>query len=260
MLDLLLARWKQGHQTFKYPAGPPPVLPQRFAGKPTLQAGQCTPDCNRCLTGCPTQALKKSEDGLSVTLDLGKCLFCRACEHACPKQCINFSADFQLAASNRAELCLPHAGEPSPIMAEEAIRKLLGRALKLRQVSAGGCNACEADTNVLTTIGWDLSRFGIAFVASPRHADGLLVTGPVTQAMRSALEDTYAAIPHPKIVIAVGACAVSGGLFADHQETCGGVSSLLPVDLFIPGCPPHPLTILHGILAFLGKLAAESDT
>jgi len=122
----------------------------------------------------------------------------------------------------------------------------------LRQVCAGGCNACEADSNVLGTPVWDMGRFGIQFVASPRHADGLLITGPVTANMRLALEKTYAAVPEPKIVIAVGACAISGGPYAGHPEQGDGAASLVPVDLFIPGCPPHPLTILDGLLRFLG--------
>ena len=132
--------------------------------------------------------------------------------------------------------------------------KLFGRSLKLREVSAGGCNACEADTNVLNTLFFDLGRFGIQFVASPRHADGLFITGPVTRNMELALKKTYAAIPEPKLVIAAGACAVSGGLFRDHPETINGADSILPVDLYIPGCPPHPLTILDGLLRLLDKL------
>jgi Ni,Fe-hydrogenase III small subunit len=107
----------------------------------------------------------------------------------------------------------------------------------------------------LTTIGWDLSRFGISFVASPRHADGLLITGPVTQNMRQALKDAYDAVPEPKIVIAVGACALSGGPYIDHTEVNNGVENTVPIDLFIPGCPPHPMTILDGLLRLLGRIA-----
>jgi Ni,Fe-hydrogenase III small subunit len=133
------------------------------------------------------------------------------------------------------------------------MKRLFGRSLKFRQVSAGGCNGCEVDLNVLTTVVFDLSRFGIKIVASPRHADGLIITGPVTENMKLALLKTYAALPAPKLVVALGTCAISGGIFRDHPEQHNGVMGLLPIDLFIPGCPPHPITILDGLLRLLGR-------
>ncbi|MDH3348358.1 MAG: NADH-quinone oxidoreductase subunit NuoB [Desulfobulbaceae bacterium] len=136
---------------------------------------------------------------------------------------------------------------------EKKMLSLFGRSLKLRQVSAGGCNGCEADLNVLGTLVYDLGRFGIQFVASPRHADGLIVTGPGTENMRQALLDTYEAMPAPKLVIATGSCAIGGGPFRDCDEVHNGISDLLPVDLFIPGCPPHPYTSLDGLLRLLDK-------
>jgi Ni,Fe-hydrogenase III small subunit len=168
---------------------------------------------------------------------------------------MEFTTDHRLAATKREHLLVTPG---APRLLAEALSgdllRIMGRSLKFRLVSAGGCNACEADTNVLSTIGWDLGRFGIQFVASPRHADGLWVTGPVTQNMAQALLTTYEAIPDPKIVVACGACAINGGPYTDSPQVCNGADSLVPVDLYIPGCPPHPATILDGLLRILDKI------
>jgi Ni,Fe-hydrogenase III small subunit/NAD-dependent dihydropyrimidine dehydrogenase PreA subunit len=239
-----------------YPDGSGPALPDRHGGALRVDATKCAEDCSACVPVCPTQAITRPAGSL-VALDLGKCIFCAACVEVCPTRAIAQTGDHRMSVRRREDLVLGHSGGEQVRLAralDEKLRRLFGRSLRLRQVSAGGCSACEADTNVLGTIGWDLGRFGIQFVASPRHADGLLITGPVSQNMRLALEKTYAAVPKPKIVIAVGACAIAGGPFIGHPQVCNGAASTVPVDLFIPGCPPHPLTILDGLLRLLGKL------
>ena len=143
--------------------------------------------------------------------------------------------------------------------AQREIQKLLGRSLSIRQVDAGSCNGCELEIAALNNPIYDIERLGIHFVASPRHADMLLVTGPVTRNMELALLKTYAATPEPKVVIAVGACGISGGIFGRNYASLGGVDAVVPVDVYIPGCPPRPQALLHGILLALGRLAKKVD-
>jgi len=251
MFKILGERSRQGHRTMSYPQGEPPPMPERMRGLPVIDASKCPDDCRKCVDACPTDAI--SIDG-SLKIDLGHCLFCTDCMEACPEKSIAYTTDYRLAVRKREDLVVDEKAIRLAEALDEKSRKLFGRSLQLRQVSAGGCNACEADINVLNTVVFDLSRFGIHIVASPRHADGLIITGPVTDNMKLALKKTYAAIPAPKIVIAVGACAISGGLFAGHPEQNNGADSVVPVDMYIPGCPPHPLTILDGLLRLLGRL------
>jgi Ni,Fe-hydrogenase III small subunit/Pyruvate/2-oxoacid:ferredoxin oxidoreductase delta subunit len=251
MLKLILARLQQGHRTVAFP-DPPPTLPDRFRGFPVVDPTRCADGCRDCIDACPTGALDGEGGGLRV--DLGRCLFCTECTQACPSGAIVQSQEYRLATRTREELLTSGLFVARSRALEDRLRRLFGRSLKLRVVSAGGCNACEADVNVLGTVVFDLGRFGIQYVASPRHADGLLITGPVTDNMKLALRKTYDAVPSPKIVIATGACAISGGPYVDHAEVHNGADSVVPVDLYIPGCPPHPLTILDGLLGLLGRI------
>lgn len=251
MLNVILARLQQKHRTIPYPKASPPELPDRFRGRPHIDAEKCVEGCRACADACPTGALTITD---SVRIDMGKCLFCADCLDACPPRAITYTTDYRLAARCRSDLIVePSRQGPLPAAALDAkLLKIFGRSLKLRQVCAGGCNACEADINVLGTVGWDLGRFGIQIVASPRHADGLLITGPVTQNMRLGLEKTFRSVAEPKIVIAAGTCAISGGPYIDHEQANNGVNENIHADLYIPGCPPHPLTILDGLLRLLG--------
>lgn len=251
MWKILKARWAQGFQTSAYPAEVP-ALPARFRGLPVVDPARCGDGCAACADACPAQALDVREGG--VALDLGRCVFCGDCEAGCPAGAVTFTPEHRLAARSRDALVV--TGEEGPRVAalDAAARRLFGRSLKLRQVSAGGCNGCEAELVALGNVVFDLGRFGVQFVASPRHADGLVVTGPVTENMKLALEKTWAAVPPPKIVIAVGACAISGGVFRGGDAAHDGAASVVPVDLYVPGCPPHPLTLLDGLLRLLGRL------
>jgi Ni,Fe-hydrogenase III small subunit/ferredoxin len=254
MIRAILARIQQGRRTVLYPKGEP-VLPDRFRGVPRIDSSKCKKGCSLCIDKCPTDALKKVSDEMYV--DLGRCLFCVECTRNCPEQAIGFTKDHRLATRAKDDLKINLHDDETLRLADalnDKARKIFGHSLKLRQVSAGGCNGCEADTNVLSTVVFDLGRFGIQFVASPRHADGLVITGPVTKNMVLALKKTYDAVPEPKIVVALGSCAISGGPYINHAEVNNGVDGIIPVDLYIPGCPPHPITILDGLLRLLGRL------
>ena len=256
MLRILLERLKQGARTHAFPDAEP-ALPDRFRGLPVVDSTKCRAGCRDCVEACPTAAITVKEEA-RLSIDLGRCLFCNDCVQACPEGAIAYTQEWRMATRARADLEISDGRGPKLAAAlDEKARQIFGRSLQLRVVSAGGCNGCESEVNVLSTVVFDLSRFGIRFVASPRHADGLLLTGPLTRNMELAVRKTWDAVPQPKLVVALGACAISGGPYVDHPEVMNGAASLLPVDLFIPGCPPHPFTILDGLLRLLGRIGSS---
>jgi Ni,Fe-hydrogenase III small subunit/NAD-dependent dihydropyrimidine dehydrogenase PreA subunit len=225
-------------------------LPKLFRGLPVIEDKACAAGCKACVETCPTNAIKLNP----VKIDMGLCVFCPLCEEACPKKIIRFTNNYHTASSSREELSV--ASETRSISFEAAskkIREYFGKSLKLRQVSAGGCNGCELELNALSNVNFDLGRYGIEFVDSPRHADGIVITGPLTTNMAKATEICYEAVPNPKIIILTGTCAISGGIFQNSKEIQRKFLEENKIDLFIPGCPPHPLTFINGVLDYLGR-------
>jgi Ni,Fe-hydrogenase III small subunit/ferredoxin len=250
MYDLLRTRLQQGFRTQEYPNGEA-SLPEGYNGRPRLDASRCPEGCQACVEACPTDAIRTLP---VLGLDLGRCVFCSDCDAACPEGAVQYTNDFRMAGTTREGLVIHGDEAPRVAALEVAMKRVFGRSMRFRQVSAGDCGGCKDELSALSNVVFDFSRFGMAVVASPRHADCLLVTGPITENMRVATEKAYLAMPAPKLVVAVGACAISGGPYVDSPYCHDGVASILPVDLFIPGCPPHPLTVLDGLLRLLDRL------
>ena len=246
MFKSIVVRVSQGTQYIKDPRTAKPV---GFRGRPEIAATACEAGCSACEQACPVQAFALDP----VRIDLGRCLMCGDCVSVCPEQKLTFTSDFKMAATEREALVVS-AARPllDPIQVSAALRARFGRSLKLRSVSAGGCNACELEVSALTNVNFDIGRFGIDFVASPRHADGIVLTGPINRNMADALQLCWDALPEPKIVIAVGACAISGGMFDTSSATDRSFLRLIKPSLYVPGCPAHPLTFISGILDLLG--------
>lgn len=278
MFKILQKTFATGIVTTRYPDAPA-TLSENFRGRPDFDF-EAWRDARPATEVCPSGAIavEDRDNTRTVTVDYGRCVFCGQCADV-SDGAVRVTRDFELAATHRAALACTaeyalHSdgthrqllgvryptAEETGAQAAEAIHRVLGRSLAIRQVDAGSCNGCELEIGALNYPVFDIERFGIHFVASPRHADALLVTGPVTRNMELALQKTYAATPDPKIVIATGVCAISGGMFGVNYATRGAVDKVIPVDVYIAGCPPRPQALLHGILLAVGRLARKSDT
>lgn len=246
MLKSIKVRASQGSQ---FIPDPRQANPAGYRGKPLIAERPCDSGCTACQAVCPTRAIELDP----VRIDLGRCVLCGDCEPACPPRKLSFDNDFKTAATDRDALVVT-AARPSvdPVKVSAALKQRFGRSLKLRSVSAGGCNACELEVNALTNVNFDIGRYGIDIVASPRHADGLVLTGPITRNMAQALQLCWDGMPEPKLVIAVGACAISGSPFEAGGALDRRFLERFKPSLYVPGCPAHPLTFISGILDLLG--------
>jgi Ni,Fe-hydrogenase III small subunit/formate hydrogenlyase subunit 6/NADH:ubiquinone oxidoreductase subunit I len=278
MFKILNQAFATGIVTTDYPARPMEPLPN-LRGRPVIDFEKAV-DCLPAALVCPTGALTVEDklDNRKVTLDYGRCIFCGLCAEAAADRTIRITAEVELAAQQRSHLVSSayyrvdvagkqqflklaladrQASEEEEAVKEqlrEKIRRVLRRSLQIREVDAGSCNGCEMEITGLNSPVYDAERLGIRFVASPRHADMLLVTGPVTHNMEVPLKKAYNATPEPRLVVAVGACGCSGGIFGCNYASLGGVDQVIPVDVYIPGCPPPPQALLHGILLAVGRM------
>lgn len=244
ILKSLHVRVSQGSQ---YIADVRGAKPTGFRGLPRIAPGDCPPGCDACIASCPTSAIRARP----FAIDLGRCILCAECTDTCPEHKISLTTDPRMAATTRDGLLVTAETRPQ-VHRDDAIARVFGRSLKLRQVSAGGCNACELELNASANVNFDLQRYGIEWVASPRHADALVLSGTLTKTMRDAVRLAWNAMPDPRFVVAVGACAISGGLYEGARGVDRGfIDDVIPA-LYVPGCPPHPLTFVNAILDFLG--------
>jgi Ni,Fe-hydrogenase III small subunit len=228
------------------------TLPEIFRGRPVISGDISVEEAECVRLICPTNAITSGP----CTIDMGRCVFCRECEFASAGK-IRFTSDHKIA-TNRREALIVKQGEDIPVKLDDGlirkeVKSLFRHALKLRQVSAGGDNSAEMELNAAGNVNFDMGRFGIEFVASPRHADGVVITGPVSGNMAEALQLCYDAVPAPKVVILVGTDAISGGIFEGSRAVNRSFIDKYPVDLYVPGNPPHPLTFINGILDLTGR-------
>lgn len=224
---------------------------ERFRGLPVISDDLTGKEIKTVSAMCPVNAI----DRQSGAIDLGKCAFCNECALLLPGK-FRFTNDYRIASNKREDLLI-RPGQAGPLRLDDTlickdVRRLFKNALKLREISAGGDNSCEMELGATGNVNFDFGRYGIEFVASPRHADGIVITGPVTENMARALEICYDAVPSPKIIILAGTDAISGGIFEGSPALNRSFISDHHIDLYVPGNPAHPLTFINGVMDLLG--------
>lgn len=234
MLRLFKKSWQTGTVTTAY-SEQGDVPPQGFRGLPEWRQEKCT-QCGLCAAQCPTKAISLEQQGSYWSVEPKKCLFCGYCEDVCAEKALAMGSGYELTEKN------------------DKAGKIFGKSVHIRHLDSGSCNGCDWEMVNLTGPVYDIQRLGFDFVASPRHADVLMVTGPVTRNLEIAVRKTFEATPSPKLVLAVGVCACSGGICGRSYASAGGVDNILPVDAYIPGCPPRPQALIQGLLKAVGRV------
>jgi formate hydrogenlyase subunit 7 len=245
---------REGQATTPWPRAAGDTGQEGVLGMPHFAPERCAPACHDCADACPTGAITVDTGraaGERLAVDYGRCIVCQLCVEACPADAATTSFDWAFGTRHRADLLLSDASPREPRAAQS--RSGFRRSLHIRHVDAGSCNGCESELQALNNPFYNLHRLGVFFTPSPRFADLLLVTGPVTYAMHEPLRRAYEAMPEPRWVMACGTCAVSGGLNGGGYACNNGLEGVLPVDLYLPGCPPNPAAIIEALLMFLDR-------
>ena len=253
MFEIIRKIWKSGVVT---DTALMQAAPERYHGRLNIQHPVCK-DCEICANVCPTGAITLYDNAgkRKTQISYGRCVFCGLCAESCPDKNIMSTQDYHLATKNRPDCvdAMANSDLSTGIELEKRIKEVLGRSLHIRHVDSGSCNGCDFEMSTLTGPVYDIQRLGIDFVASPRHADMLMVTGGVTRHLEEALRKTYNAAADPKLVVAVGTCACGGGIVGQNYANHGGVDKIAPVFVYIPGCPPRPQALIEGILLALDR-------
>ena len=248
---------RKGRATTPWPARGQADGQEGMLGMPRFAPDLCGEGCADCAAACPTRAItvRADQSGADrLAVDYGRCVVCQLCVEACPDGAASASHDWAYGVRERADLLLNDGGARTTKAEERPSRRGFRRSLHIRHVDAGSCNGCESELQALNNPFYNLHRLGVFFTPSPRFADLLLVTGPVTYAMREPLLRTYEAMPEPRWVMAAGTCAVSGGVAEGGYAAGHGLEGVLPVDIWLPGCPPNPAALIEALLMFLDRM------